>query len=106
MILALDKGANVIRVNQKTCEILGYTQKELLGENWIDTCIPTELQNEIHLIFSQVIEKNVDYPLEHQNNIITKDGRTRTIAWKNVLIKDDEGDIIEILSSGEDVTDK
>ncbi len=104
MILALDKGANVIRVNQKACEILGYTQKELLGENWIDTCIPEKLQNEIHLVFSQVLEKSVDYPLEHQNKIVTKDGQERTIAWKNVLIKDDDGNIIEILSAGEDIT--
>ncbi len=106
MILALDKGANVLRINQKGCEILGYTQEELLGKNWIDTCVPKELQDEIHLVFSQVIEKSIEYPLEHTNSIITKDGNRHIIAWKNVLIKDDNGEIMEILSAGEDITDK
>ena len=104
MILALDNGANIIRINQKGCEVLGYTKKELLGKNWIDTCIPEKIQDEIHLVFSKVIEKDIDYPQAHTNSIITKSGEERTITWKNILIKDDDDNIIEILSSGEDIT--
>lgn len=105
MILALDHGANIIRINQKGCQILGYTQEELIGKNWIDTCIPMPLRDEIHLVFSQVIKSHAEYPLYHENSVLTKDGKERLIAWRNVTIEDDDGNIIEILSSGEDITD-
>jgi len=104
MIVALDKEANIIRINQKGCEILGYTKEEPIGKNWIDICIPQILRDEIHTIFSQVMQNKLDYPTHHNHKIITKDGSQRVISWHNVLVQDEEGNTIEILSSGEDIT--
>jgi PAS domain S-box-containing protein len=106
MILVLDHGANIVQINQKGCEILGYKQEELIGKNWIDTCIPAHLHNEIHLTFSQVMKNEIDYPIFHTNAVLTKSGEERIIAWRNVTIKDEDGKILEILSSGEDVTNQ
>ena len=93
-----------MRINQKGCDILRYTQDELIGKNWTDTFIPEEIQNNIHLTFSEVMVKNRGLPEQHKNEIITKNGEKRLISWSSVLIKDDDGHIVEILSSGEDIT--
>lgn len=106
MILALDQGANIIRINQRGCDLLGYTQEELLGRNWIDTCIPEEIQNSIHLAFSEMMIKKSGFKQQHKNEIIAKNGEKRLILWNNILIKDNDGYIIEILSAGEDITER
>src|SRR4030042_1541256 len=45
-----------------------------------------------------------DY-LQYENPILTRDGEERFILWNNSLIKDAEGRITGILSSGEDITE-
>jgi diguanylate cyclase (GGDEF)-like protein/PAS domain S-box-containing protein len=45
-------------------------------------------------------------PYEYSENpVLTKSGEERIIAWHNTVITDDTGTIIEILSSGEDITE-
>ncbi len=105
MILALDQKANIVRINQKGCEITGYTQKELIGKNWIDLCIPAHLRTQIHAVFAQVITKDVPIVEHYTNEILTKSGQLRTISWHNSLICDFEGNVIEVLSTGEDITE-
>jgi PAS domain S-box-containing protein len=104
MVLVLDHGANILQINQKGCELLGYAQEELLGKNWIDTCIPRYLHNDIHLTFSKVMQNEIDYPIFHTNPVLTKSQEERMISWRNVTIKDEDGKIVEILSLGEDIT--
>ena len=41
-----------------------------------------------------------------ENTIQAKNGTERLIAWHNTLLKDDDGQIIGTLSSGEDITDR
>ena len=105
MILSLDHNANVVRINTKGCEITGYTQEELVGKNWISLCIPPEVQNEIQNVFRQVISREVPLKEHYENDIITKSGERRTIAWHNSVICDFDGNIIEVLSTGEDITE-
>jgi PAS domain-containing protein len=41
----------------------------------------------------------------YENEVVAKSGR-RLIYWNNSLIKDEEGQINELLSSGIDITDR
>ena len=105
MILALDKNANIVRINNKGCQLLGYTESELLGKNWIDLCIPPYLREEIHTIFAKVIAKDIPLTEQHENEVLTKSGKLLTISWHNSVICDFEGNIIEVLSTGEDISE-
>jgi PAS domain-containing protein len=42
----------------------------------------------------------------YENEVVTKSGKRRLIYWNNSLIKDKEGQINELLSSGIDITDR
>ncbi len=41
-----------------------------------------------------------------ENSILTSKGQRRVIAWHNKVIRDDDGNIVGTLSSGEDITDR
>jgi len=105
MLLSLDHQANIVRINTKGCEITGYTQKELIGKNWIDLCIPQEVQSEIQNLFQKIISREIPLKEHYENDIVTKSGERRTIAWHNSVICDFDGNIIEVFSTGEDITE-
>ncbi|GAI47715.1 unnamed protein product, partial [marine sediment metagenome] len=46
-------------------------------------------------------------PVEYfENPVVTRNGEERLIAWHNAVLKDEEGNIIATLSSGEDITER
>ena len=42
----------------------------------------------------------------YENSVVTKGGEERIIAWHNTLLKDDEGNFVGTLSSGDDITER
>ncbi len=40
ILLALDVDGRITLINRKGCDVLGRSEAELLGRNWVDTCIP------------------------------------------------------------------
>ncbi len=46
-------------------------------------------------------------PVEYyENPVLTKDGKKRIIAWHNSVLRNSDGEIVGVLSSGEDITDR
>jgi len=104
MILKLDKEGTVTQVNQRGCEILGWTMEEALGQDWFATFLPKAHREETREVFAKLMAGELE-PLEfHENPVLTRSGFERTIAWHNALLRDEEGRIIGTLSSGEDIT--
>ena len=106
ILLSMDANGLVQLINPKGCEILGYTEAEILGKNWVDNFIPKIHRNKIKEISNLVYKGEIEQVKYFENEILTKDGDERLIAWNNVLILDDEGNITSTLSSGEDITER
>jgi PAS domain S-box-containing protein len=52
MIVALDSEGLITLVNRKACEILGYREGELLGQDWFATCLPHSIDvNQVRDVF-------------------------------------------------------
>jgi len=106
IIVAIDKNQRVTVINQKGCDILGMEEKDIIGKNWFELCIPHELSEELQAVFQKIVDKKEKLIPYYENEILTKNGK-RLIAWHNTLIYDDEKDIIiGSLSSGEDITER
>jgi len=106
IIVLIDKAGKVVLINKKGAEILGYSQKEIVGKGWFSNFLPKRIRDEVKGVFSKVIsgeEKFVEY---YENPILTKKGETRLISWHNTVLRDEEGKIIASLSSGEDITQR
>lgn len=105
MMLVLDLTGRIILINGKACEVLGYEQDQIIGQDWFSLCIPKEERAEIRRVFEQVMEGELD-PVEHyENNVLTKAGDKRLIAWHNSRQIDLDGNITGVLTCGEDITE-
>ncbi len=106
VMVALDTAGNITLLNRKGYEILGYEEGELHGKNWFQACVPERLRNNVLATFRDLMVGKLE-PAEYvENPVLTRDGRERTIAWHNALLRGDDGRIEGTLSSGIDVTER
>lgn len=106
IFLGLSSEGNVRLINEKGCELLGYKEKDIVNKNWFDRFVPEKIRGEVKSAFLQLMANNVEPVEYYENPIITKKGEERIIAWRNTVLKDDQGKITGTLSSGEDITEK
>ncbi len=104
IILSLDKTGQIILLNESGHKLLGYNKNELIGKNWFKTCLPPNSRQDITKVFRQLMQGKLKNVAAYENLVVTKDGTELTILWHNSLLKDEQGQIIGTLSSGEDIT--
>ena len=107
IMLALDQNGMVTLINQKGCEILGYSYNEVIGKNWVDTFLPESVRDELHEVFKNLVSGESGLSnYYHENPVQTKSGELHIIAWHNTMVRDEHGKIVSSLSSGEDITER
>ena len=106
MMLAVNTNHEVILINKKGCDILGYDETEIIGKNWFDHFVPEYIRDQVQTNFSNLISNATESVKYHENPVVTKGGRERMIAWSNTTLRDDNNHIIGTLSSGQDITEK
>ena len=104
IIVAINEEGVVSLINKKGCQVLGYKEDEILGQNWFDLCVPERDQDERKSLFTQVMAGEIDEAEDYENPIVNKSGEERIIAWHNTTLRDEKENIIGTLSSGEDIT--
>ncbi len=104
MFVILDAHGIVRLVNRKGCDILEGNREDIVGQNWFNTFLPSELQKEVSKVFKQLMKGEV-IPVEYfENEIMTLKGNRRVIKWHNALIQDEKGRPVGVISSGDDIT--
>jgi PAS domain S-box-containing protein len=106
ILLVVDADARVTGINRKGCALLGYDKDELIGKNWFKTCLPVEFREEMSDVHRKLMAGEVEAVEYHENPVVTKNGQIKTIAWHNSVVKDDAGNIVGALCSGEDITER
>ena len=106
ILLALDEGGRIRLINRKGCRVLGYEEQELIGRNWFETCIAPAIREQIQALHRQAMAGKVSLVEYHENEVLTRAGEARMIAWHNTALTDEEGRIVGTLSSGEDITER
>jgi PAS domain S-box-containing protein/putative nucleotidyltransferase with HDIG domain len=104
ILIALNKKGEITLINRKGNQILGYKEGELVGKNWFTTCVPSRLRKKTKSGFLKLMAGERKLTEFYENQILTKSGTERMIAWHNTLLKDTQGNPIGTLSSGEDIT--
>jgi PAS domain S-box-containing protein len=94
IILRMDKDDRITFFNEFAQKFYGYTEREILGKNIIGTIIPEE--NKF----------GPGFYTARENENICKDGRRVWVSWANKAIRDEDGNITEILCVGHDITER
>jgi two-component system, OmpR family, phosphate regulon sensor histidine kinase PhoR len=106
IMMALNRMGEITLINKKGCEVLEYTEEELIGKNWFLTCLPNDIKNDVYEVFKRLISGEIEKAEFYENPVLTKSGKLKTIAWHNAYLLDNDGNIIATLSSGEDITER
>ncbi|GAB3916077.1 PAS domain S-box protein [Mucilaginibacter boryungensis] len=99
--LSLDKNGNIIFCNKYLANLLGYHQDQLIGLNWYDRFVPSDLKNVFKSWYQDRHIKS-----SYVNPVICRNGDQRVISWQNTIIYDEAGHVKQTTSIGEDVTDQ
>ncbi|MEG4319200.1 MULTISPECIES: PAS domain S-box protein [unclassified Microcoleus] len=76
-----DKNGRYLRVNQKFCNILGYTAEELLGRTWMDVTYREDLDSDLaknHRLFAREVDC-----FNMEKRLVCQDG---SLIWVNITV--------------------
>jgi PAS domain S-box-containing protein len=92
-------------VNRKGCEVLGCIGGGLAGKNWFETVVPERLRDRLARNFARLVAGGLEPPAFEESPIITRDGRELPILWHNALLRDADGRVVAMVSSGEEIAE-
>lgn len=106
-IVALDSEGHITLINRRGCELLGYSQTELIGQDWFSFCLPAgEWGAEAKEAFRRLMAAESSGCEYFENPVLTRSGEHRLVAWHNSCVRDASGKIVGRLSAGEDITER
>ena len=105
IILRWDTDLKVTFINDYGQRFLGYTRDEILGKSLIGTIVPatSTAGSDLTAMIRGIVLHPEQY-VNNENENERRDGTRVWISWTNRAIRDSKGNVIEILSVGNDVT--
>jgi len=104
LVVVLDKEGRITRFNRACEEVTGYLTEEVLGRMFLEFLIPTEDVQGVRQAWNAL--RAGDFPNQHENHWVAKDGARRLIAWSNTAITSGKGEIDYIIGTGVDITER
>ena len=104
ILLALDITGSITLVNRYACAMLGWSAEELIGRDFIETCVPPKIRDATRRRLAEVHAGSDSSVV--LNPIITRSGEERLIEWRNTLLRDSDGVVASTFSSGSDLTER
>jgi PAS domain S-box-containing protein len=104
LVCVLDAQGRIVRFNRACERVTGWTSAEVVGRDARDTVIPPEDAE----AFGQMIQGMVatGLPNPQQGQWVTRDGYRRVIAWANRPLRDENGAVRYVVTSGLDITER
>ena len=106
ILVVLDLEARIQLLNRKGCEVIGISESEAYGREWFDAFSPEAERESQRAIFLGFLAGKQGEGQDVEMTVTTKSGEVRLIAWRDTLLRDDQGRIVGAISSGEDITER
>jgi PAS domain S-box-containing protein len=103
MVIGLDVHGSVRVFNQAAERITGYARAELEGRNWFEVIAPRERYPRVWEEFERLTAGGL--PGEYENQILTRAGQERHVAWRNTVLRE-RGELVGTISFGIDITER
>jgi two-component system, NarL family, sensor kinase len=105
IILRYDLQGRIQYLNDYGLRFLGYEEHEILGRTLLETIVPeTEISGRDRKQFIQDLLSNPASYSHAEGENLCRDGTRVWVAWSNQAILDEQGQVVEILSVGNDIT--
>lgn len=90
-------------VNPEIEQITGYSQEEIIGNNWWDIFYPGDLYAQVEKLFNDIQNNDVHH---YRMSLRTKHGDSRIIEWDSYNVYNENGSLLYINGIGIDITER
>lgn len=103
LIVVLDREGRIVRFNRQ-CELTsGYSFEEVRGHRLTELLIAPDERTTVHEVFARLAAG--EYPSQHHNHWVSKNGRRSWIHWANTALRDARGQVEFVIATGIDATE-
>lgn len=101
--ITVDPQGKITFANDFLLNLTGWEKDEVIGEDWFNTFVPADQREKVRRFFFESIAKG-EIQARYDNDIETRWGERRTVAFTHVLLRDSQGRILGVASIGHDIT--
>ncbi|WP_347269518.1 PAS domain S-box protein [Trichocoleus sp. FACHB-90] len=107
VIICYDTQGRIRYINDYGVKLLGYEEHQIVGRTLFETIIPDieTSGRDVKPFVHDLLRNPQLYPQGESENLC-RDGRRVWMAWSNQAIFNDQGEVVEILSVGNDTTQR
>jgi two-component system, cell cycle sensor histidine kinase and response regulator CckA len=102
----LDRESNITLCNDFFLNLTGWKREEVLNRNYFDIFVPDDIRASIQRSVSMQSVADGAIPTHFENEIVTRNGERRMVAWNNTVLREADGSVIGVSAIGEDITER
>jgi PAS domain S-box-containing protein len=107
LIVVIDTDGRILRFNNKSQAVSGYTEEEVRGRPFWERLLPERDIEPVREHFRGLLAAPEETATRgFENPWLTKDGGERLIAWRISTMCDEQGRIRHVIAVGLDITDQ
>ena len=106
MFVVINRDGSLELINRKGQEILGYSEAQIKGKNWLNNFVPPEHRAGVRAVIAKLMRGEELEAKFFENDILTRNHQRRTIEWHNSVLKNEQGEAMATISSGVDITER
>lgn len=103
LILTLNADGVILSINPYACQLLGQTQAQLLGQNWLERYVPFDQQNAFKRHLKEVYTLQLTHVTFH-HHVMDQRGQLHAFDWHHGFLHTENNDY-KIACLGKDVTE-
>jgi len=105
ILIQFDKNLDIMMINKKGCKVFGGDKKEIIGKN-LNDFIPKHLHSNFEQYIDELLNGDEFLTRSTVGKIKTFDKKIKTIEWHNTLLRNNNGELIYIIASGQEITER
>lgn len=103
-IISLNRDQVITYINKRGAEIIGLSAEEIIGKNYFDHFVRPSSRERGRQRFVALFDAGETDTSSFEATVMTATGKIRIINWTNSPLRDENDTIVEIISSGNDIT--
>lgn len=104
LVVVLDRQGHVVQFNRASEHTTGFTAEEIVGKPIWDELVPPEQVEGVKQVFHQLAFEHM--PNRYENHWLTKQGERRLMSWSNTFLRNEEGEVMYVIGTAQDITDQ
>ena len=106
VIIVVDPSNQIVQVNQRASELLGYKEEDVLGRDWITHMVPDKARAPLRKQFLSFVNDRTKQFARFSSLILTKGKTEKLIEWQAAPLADERGQTYGTIISGQDLSEQ